>query len=216
MLIDLHSHELRYSSDSGQNLEDMTKQASRLGIDALCVTDHDSQGLASEIGWESTHNGVRVFVGCEVYTYEGDILVFGAKSLPAKRVSLSTLYHIVRPQKGALIAAHPYRHNERGIKDGIMHFTSMLTAVEAYNGSTFDADNEKAHRAAQRMGLPVIGSGDSHHIGAIGRFVTRFTEPVHTVQELVTALKTGAVHPMRRTETGFFDITLPEREQIVV
>ena len=98
MLIDLHSHELRYSSD-GQNLEDMVNKA-RVWIDALCVAGHDSEDW-HRIGWESTHNGVRVFVGCEVHRHEGDILVFGAKSLPAKRVSLSTLYHIVQPQKGA-------------------------------------------------------------------------------------------------------------------
>ncbi len=215
MLIDLHSHELRYSGDSHQSLDAMTRQAAQLGIDGICVTDHDTQDLARELGWESMQNGVRVFVGCEVFTYEGDILVFGAKTLPTRRVLLSHLYDVVRAQKGAMIAAHPYRHNERGIRDGIIRHSHMLTAVEAYNGSTRDQDNEHAHRMAAQMGLPVVGAGDSHHTGAIGRYVTRFSQPVDTLQDLVKALHRGHYRPMRLTETGYQEIHLPETERIV-
>lgn len=215
MLIDLHSHELRYSPDSFQTLDEMTRKAASLGISGLCVTDHDDQGLAAEIGWESTHNGVRVFVGCEVYTFEGDILVFGAKSLPAERVSFSSLYETVRAQNGALIAAHPYRHNERGIKDGILSYARMLTAVEAYNGSTFTEDNHRAHRAARQMGLPVVGAGDSHVPEAVGRFVTRFENPVATVAELVGELKRGAYVPCRPGENGYEPMILPKERKIV-
>lgn len=213
MLIDLHSHELRYSADSSQNLFEMTAQAARLGLDAICVTDHDELGLAAEIGWDYSENGVRVFIGSEVFTFEGDILVFGARTLPAHRVHLQDLYEIVRAQKGALIAAHPYRHNNRGLKDGIIRHAHLLTAVEAYNGSTYDTDNAHAHRVARSLGLPVTGAGDSHHPEAIGRFATRFSQPVSTHAELVRALQTGDYAPYRRNGRSYEKIFLPDAAQ---
>lgn len=216
MLIDLHAHENRHSPDSFQSLDQMTRRAKTLGIDALCITDHDTQGLAAEIGWESLHNGVRVFIGCEVYTYEGDILVFGAKTLPAERVPFLQLADIVHAQHGAMIAAHPYRHNERGIKDGILRFAHYLTAVEGYNGSTFDADNLHAHRQAVRTGLPVTGAGDSHNPEAIGRFVTRFDKDIDSVATLVHELKKGAFVPCRPGPDGYEEIVLEESREIVI
>lgn len=196
MIIDLHSHEMRYSPDSFQTLDEMTLRAKELGIDAICITDHDSQGLASEIGWESTHNGIRIFVGCEYYTAQGDILVFGAKALPTGRIDIRQLWRAVKEQGGVMIAAHPYRHNLRGIMNGIYDYADCLVAVEGYNGSTFARDNARAVKAAKEAGLHVVGAADSHNTTAMGSFATEFAGEIHTVEALVQALKEGNYWPV--------------------
>lgn len=213
MIIDLHSHEKRYSPDSFQSLDQMTARAKELGIDAICITDHDSQGLADEIGWESTHNGIRIFVGCEYYTAQGDILVFGAKALPTGRIDTRELWHAVREQGGVMIAAHPYRHNLRGIMDGIYEYADCLVAVEGYNGSTFARDNTRAVLAAKEAGLFITGAADSHTPNAMGSFATEFEDDIHTVDELVAALKKGNYHPLEWSDNGFIRIDLPTREE---
>lgn len=205
MLIDLHSHEKTYSSDSFQSLHEMTIAAREKGLDGICITDHDSQNLAGHIGWSALVNDVQVFVGCEVFTWEGDILVFGAPKLPAERVSVKALYEIVSAQQGVMIAAHPFRHNNRGLKDLMYPLARYLDAIEAFNGSTFPEDNERAVDVATALNLPMIGSGDSHHPGAIGRFATRFHQPIHTIHDLVRAIRNGHCTPAIPVSDGYRD-----------
>ena len=45
MLIDLHLHVLPHSTDSFLSLEGAVLKAKERGLDAICVTDHDSMGL---------------------------------------------------------------------------------------------------------------------------------------------------------------------------
>ena len=44
MLIDMHLHECRNSPDSFINLELIVSVAKAKGLDAVCITDHDSMG----------------------------------------------------------------------------------------------------------------------------------------------------------------------------
>lgn len=215
MLIDLHAHEETYSPDSFQSLDALTKTAYSKGLDGICITDHDTQKLAGDIGWTTLVNGVRVFVGCEVYTFEGDILVFGAPNLPTERVSFKTLHEIVSAQNGVMIAAHPYRHNNRGLKDQLYPLAKYLDAIEAYNGSTFPEDNQKAVHTANALGLPMTGAGDSHNTGAVGRFATYFPDTIESIDELVDAIRDGRCTPAIPADHGY-DYNLPERKQEVI
>ena len=45
MLVDMHLHECTYSSDSRISLEEIVTIARGRGLDAVCITDHDSMGL---------------------------------------------------------------------------------------------------------------------------------------------------------------------------
>ena len=45
MLVDMHLHECTYSSDSKISLEEIVTTARGRGLDAVCITDHDSMGL---------------------------------------------------------------------------------------------------------------------------------------------------------------------------
>ena len=45
MLIDMHVHEMRNSSDSFMSLEEIVEQARQIGLDGVCITDHESMGL---------------------------------------------------------------------------------------------------------------------------------------------------------------------------
>ena len=44
MLIDMHMHEMTFSKDSFLKLDEMVRIAKEKGIDAICITDHDSMG----------------------------------------------------------------------------------------------------------------------------------------------------------------------------
>lgn len=77
MFIDLHMHEISYSSDSFLSLEEMVTIAKERGVDGICITDHDSRGLRETVAEYSRQSGFPIFVGIEFYSLRGDILAFG-------------------------------------------------------------------------------------------------------------------------------------------
>ena len=63
MFIDLHIHEKTYSKDSFLSLEEIVELAKERGLDAICITDHDSMGLREYAKEFTERTGFPVFVG---------------------------------------------------------------------------------------------------------------------------------------------------------
>ena len=82
MLIDLHIHEKQFSKDSFLALEEIVEIAKEKGLDAICITDHDSMGLREYAAEYTKKTGFPIFVGIEFYSLQGDILAFGIDSYP--------------------------------------------------------------------------------------------------------------------------------------
>jgi predicted metal-dependent phosphoesterase TrpH len=91
-------------------------------LDGICVTNHDNSDLAKDIGWFSIIDGIRVIVGTEVYTKEGDILFFGKMDIPNRRIPFQELIDMTENIPRGFIAAHPYRCNNRGLKNSMADF----------------------------------------------------------------------------------------------
>src|SRR4051794_14574925 len=76
MIIDLHVHTI-YSQDSLLAPEDMIERALDLGLDGICVTEHDSL-VASRTAEEFAEGTpLIVFRGVEATTDIGHLLVYG-------------------------------------------------------------------------------------------------------------------------------------------
>ena len=65
MLIDMHIHESTCSADSQMTLEEIVATAKERGLDAICITDHDSMGLKERAEAYSREVGFPIFVGVE-------------------------------------------------------------------------------------------------------------------------------------------------------
>ena len=48
ILTDIHMHESRYSSDSFVFLEEIVAKAKYIGLDGICITDHESNQIKAE------------------------------------------------------------------------------------------------------------------------------------------------------------------------
>jgi Predicted metal-dependent phosphoesterases (PHP family) len=59
MLIDLHVHELKYSSDSHISLDDILKKAKEVGLDGVCITNHDNNFIRNEIDYYQKNMGLQ-------------------------------------------------------------------------------------------------------------------------------------------------------------
>lgn len=196
MIIDLHFHTAAYSGCSAIDLESGLGRAKEMGLDGVCLTEHDVFPAYGDLeGLEKKH-GLKIFVGVEVLTREGDILCYGLDEVPEDRIPAKELVGRVEALGGATVAAHPHRQNGRGLGD-LAEDLPLLTAVEAYNGNTRPANNEKTVELSLRAGLPMTGGSDAHSLDRVGVYATRFNNPVENLADLIRQLRSGEFRPVR-------------------
>lgn len=205
MIIDTHIHENKYSSDSFIDLKKAIDVAKLIGLDGICITNHDNNDLRNELGDYAKINGVLVIVGAEVLTHQGDILVFGLKDIPKEKIHAEELLKLVKKHKGVAIAAHPFRNNNRGLENHLQEVANLLDGVESFNGSTYSYDNLYAYAMATQLGLPSLGASDAHVIDKIGKYATKFYGTIRDDKDFIEAIKSKNFHPVMRRDGTFID-----------
>lgn len=92
MLVDMHLHESTCSSDSKMTLEEIIATARERGLDAVCITDHDSMGLKETAEQYSRETGFPILWEWNIFL-SGEILLHSAsdrfpdKRIPGPRIS---------------------------------------------------------------------------------------------------------------------------------
>ena len=194
MLFDLHIHQDKHSSDSKLNILDAIKDAKALKLDGICLTDHDDLGLRGYTDDLSKKYNLLIVAGVEIYTLDGDLLCYGIDELPDERMSAQETIEYVHERGGVCIAAHPYRHNNRGLGDKLYQVQG-LDAIEGFNGRTDMLSNLKSVEAAKKLTLPMTGGSDAHSKGEIGSYVTNFDEEILNEKDFIEAIKSGKFEP---------------------
>jgi predicted metal-dependent phosphoesterase TrpH len=212
MLIDLHTHTRPCSPCSGQTADELIRAAMKVGVDAICVTDHhfawggrDAQALARE------KYKFTVFRGVEARTTLGDVLVFGLDEDFEAGMDGAELLCYVDERGGASVLAHPFRHGGGWAlwywldKHGVPLSTDVVLrpelqhihAVETFNGQVNAKELEQAEDLARYLGLPVSGGSDAHATWQVGSTATQFARPVTNEAELAREIREGRIRPRR-------------------
>ncbi len=212
MIIDLHVHEKRHSDDSILSLEEAVWQARKLGLDGICITDHDNNDIKTFAKAYSREVDFPIFVGAEILTTEGDFLVFGLDEIPNETLSPQALLTLVAEAGGVAIAAHPYRNTFRSLGDR-NHTLEGFWAVEAFNGTTAPAKNEQASAMAHQINMPMVGASDAHQLKDLGKMATRFLLEVHSEEDLIKAIKARQVYPVQWTPKGYRAVATTVNQQ---
>lgn len=194
MLVDMHLHECTYSSDSKINLEEIVTIARGRGLDAVCITDHDSMGLREYAAEYSDRTGFPIFVGIEFFSLQGDITAWGIEDYPGCRVDAQDFINHVNEAGGFCVSCHPFRNNNRGLEENL-RAVKGLHGVEVLNGSTALEANRRAFSYCRELGLKTIGASDAHTKGQIGKYATWLPEKVDCLKDFVEQLKTRQVRP---------------------
>ncbi len=194
MLIDMHLHEYTYSTDSQINLDQIVKIAKSRGLDAVCITDHDSMGLKDYAAEFSRKVDFPIFVGIEFLTLKGDITAWGIDSYPAYSTDAQSFIDHVNAAGGFCVSCHPFRNNNRGLEKHLRNVKN-LNGVEVLNGSTSLEANRTALRYCRELGLKPIGASDAHTASQVGKYVTWLPEKVNNLKDFVAQLHTGPTLP---------------------
>lgn len=194
MLVDMHLHECTYSSDSKISMEEIVSIARSRGLDAVCITDHDSMGLREYATEYSHRTGFPIFVGIEFFSLQGDITAWGIEDYPGCRVDAQEFINHVNKAGGFCVSCHPFRNNNRGLEEKL-RVVKGLHGVEVLNGSTALEANRRALSYCRELGLKTIGASDAHTTGQIGKYATWLPEKVDRLEDFVEQLKTRQVRP---------------------
>ncbi len=206
MIIDLHIHEKRNSVDSVLSLEDAVWQARKMGLDGICITDHDNNDIRDFAKEYSKKVDFPIFVGAEILTKEGDFVVFGLNEIPKELITAQELLCQVEAAGGVAIAAHPYRNAFRSL--GNHNYTlEGFWAVEAFNGRTQIEKNEQAWSLAGEINMPMVGASDAHQLKDLGKMATCFLSVIRSEEDLIAAIKARKVYPVVWTEEGYLPAT---------
>ena len=206
MKIDLHVHTMISSTCSHIDPEECIEAARAAGLDAICVTEHETLegGLVmKEIGEKS---GFAVFAGMELVSREGHILVYGyggeIKGVPPA----AEIVAMVEEAGGIAVPAHPWRRGfgwysgaiERPLEE--TEFARMFKVVEMYNGTNTRDMNRTAEEFCRATGVRGMGGSDAHVISQVGAAFTVFDDEIEDEAGLAAALMGGRFHAELREE----------------
>ena len=208
--VDLHTHTRHGSNCSYMEPRDLVRRAQEVGLDAVCVTEHNVPWEDAALAALTDGSPLRLFGGVEMSTEAGDVLVYGVSGSALGARLIADLRRLVDSQGGAMIAAHPFRrYSVAGVPTDAEEASrcpvlGWVDAVEVFNGLATRMEVELAQEVLSRIGLPGVAGSDSHTLHTLGSCYTVFERPLATVGDLVEEVKAGrfqAVH--RRFELTF-------------
>ena len=210
-VIDLHVHTYPASSCSSAPVDELIQEARRIGLNGICLTDHNHVWAPARVEELRQKHGFPIFRGNEITTDQGDMLVFGLEEDIRGIIQLDDLRRLVDQADGFIIVAHPFRGflvvgiGQTGLTPEqamARPLFSKVDAVEILNGKVTARENDFAARVAAGLNLPVTGGSDAHETGEVGHYATSFPGPINSERELVEALKAGGYQPLALRQSG--------------
>jgi predicted metal-dependent phosphoesterase TrpH len=204
-IIDLHTHSFPASQCAAIRVDQLIQEAQRIGLDAICLTDHNHVWTPAQIQDLRQKHGFLVLNGNEITTDQGDMLVFGLTEDIQGIIPLQDLKQRVDACGGYIIAAHPFRGFlvfdtsqigmtvQKAIEKPVYQ---QVHALEVLNGKVTVKENRFASDVAQGLGLPGTGGSDAHDLEDIGKYATRFDATISNDQDLLAALHSGGYRPI--------------------
>ncbi|MBN1883231.1 MAG: PHP domain-containing protein [Deltaproteobacteria bacterium] len=194
---DLHLHTTIGSPCAAYDPFEIPRYAAGEELDGVVITDHNfgwkEEGVTAD-RYNSLADafhaaGIRMLLGVEVSTREGDLLVYPRDveeffhELPR---DFGKMDHEVKDvldtaeSLGALCAlAHPHAYPE-----------TVVHAMERFNGARGVFYNP--------YGIPEIGGSDAHFPWGVGAAYTMFEDRIETIEDLIREVKAGRCRPVRR------------------
>ena len=216
--VDCHLHTVA-SGDAVLTLEELAERARQTGLDVVCITDHNVTTAAVQATERDL--GVRVIVGEEIRTPDGDVIgLFLTERIPYV-LPLAEVVGRIKAQGGLVYAPHPFdlgRSSLGRVLPGLCE-QGAVDVIEVFNAKISDSGlNDRAADLAAGFDLPGGAGSDAHDASGVGAAYLEmpdFDGPAGFLAALADAQLTGEfrdhaaryprrpVLPRRRGEPGF-------------
>ena len=160
------------------------RQAIKIGLDFLAITDHDStEGvkkaqIEAERIFKKTGKKIFVIPGQEITTSlfqlaginlpipGAHILAYGIKKRIPPFLPIGKTIELIHDQAGIAVAAHPFHRGTISIKERVALFP--FDGIEVYNANNRIKRDKKARQFARQLKLIEFGGSDAHLLEVIG------------------------------------------------
>ena len=204
-ILDMHNHSL-LSDDARASVEQYAKwldmlRGKGLEIDGFVLTEHRQFDPSIEYGEIGDRYGLRIFNATELDTDAGHFLVYGVSDELRRRFDFADvtmgaedLVEVAEDSGGIAVPAHVGRYNI-----GFCEFVGpdrpfeRVRVVEHLNGGSNEEETSRAAALMNGASYVGIAGSDAHFVNRIGRYLTRFLDPVESMADIVAALKAGKV-----------------------
>jgi predicted metal-dependent phosphoesterase TrpH len=194
---DLHMHTSRYSPDSVSDPYALVRQAIKIGLDGIVITEHDTLWPEDELEeLAKISPNLIVLAGVEVTGRGGDMLCYGVNSLKklGRGTSWSSIIEEVHRLGGAAVAAHPFRWGQPF--DDLLKENPQLNGIEMMSKNMDHEMRAGAERIkTQFPRLAGLGNSDSHELDTLGTCYTLFPDGIETIQDIVYAIRNNQTTP---------------------
>ena len=192
--VDCHLHTVA-SGDSVLTLEELADRARQTGLDVVCVTDHNVTHAA--VAATERDMGVRVIIGEEVRTPDGDVIgLFLTERIPYV-LPLAEVVGRIRGQGALVYVPHPFdqaRSSLGRLLPGLCA-EGAVDVIEVFNAKIADQSlNTRAAGIARAFSLPAGAGSDAHDapgVGAAYLDMPDFDGPASFLAGLAEATITG-------------------------
>lgn len=186
------------------NVDDMVRRAKEVGLDAVCLTEHNRAWNPDEVLRLRRQHDFCILRAMEVTTKDGDVLAFGLYEDVNETLTAAELRRRMSALGGYTIAAHPFRGfllfsfvdlaltPERAAARPIFQ---SVDAIEAYNCKVTERETRLAFETGAHLGLPCAAGSDAHTLADVGKYYTVFENSVSTEEELLRELRAGRYRP---------------------
>lgn len=141
----------------------------RRGVDRIAITDHNAVAGAFEA---AALDPVRVVVGEEIQTTEGEILAYYVREEVPPGLSPEETMERLRRQGAVISVSHPFDGVRPGAwrEEDLSRILHLLDAIEVFNARVWSGRaNRRAAAFARRARLPGTAGSDAHAYLEVGR-----------------------------------------------
>ena len=217
MIIDLHVHTSKGGYDSTLSMPQLVAALEEGGLDAVCVTEHNSAWSREELEKIASNHNVTILAGMEVETDVGHIVILGLDRYISGVHKAGKLRKIADELGGFLIGVHPFRRffalgelgiepkrdRSQALEEAIAHpILDVVDEIEVLNSCCTERENSLALEVARKLGLRGTAGSDAHSTHGLGSSVTVFQREIRNESELIAELKAGRYYPAQRLPSG--------------
>jgi predicted metal-dependent phosphoesterase TrpH len=192
--VDCHLHTVA-SGDAVLTLEELAERATQTGLDVVCITDHNVTSAA--VRATERDLGVRVIVGEEIRTPDGDVIgLFLTERIPYV-LPLAEVIGRIKAQQALVYVPHPFDLARSSLGRVLPDLCAEGAAdiIEVFNAKIKDgALNRQAADLARAFDLPGGAGSDAHDapgVGAAYLEMPDFDGPAGFLAALADAQLTG-------------------------
>ncbi len=190
---DLHAHAADDPRDGvDHSAEMLIDAAAQLNFDVLAITCHEVVTYSERLGVYAQRRGVLLVPGIELLLEGKHVVVLN----PAEeQVGARTFAELraARRREAAVIAPHPFYPAKKCLHGALAKHADLFDAIEYCSvycrGLNF---NRRAVKAAAKLGLPLIGTSDTHGLRHYGKTFT-WIDAEPTVEGVIQAIRAGRV-----------------------